>query len=255
MKRWHALSPNWAITLLLVFIVSLNPICSYFGFSLVNKSMTLALIPILLTLYFNKQKIMANIFFIIFMLYFLGIIFNVFDHFKLSSKLSESCFLGAYLLMVLLMMGKLKDVKLEGLVTWYFVIVFLINTYLMFLLFVALKDSFQDSVILTLTVSKGVILLVMAILAFAIYLSKDTTQSIIFLMVVCSFAFSDVLSLITASYIHFWLYEGVQYILQGVGLILYCVYVYNYQEAANSVDGLKESKSIARSNNQVSVQS
>ncbi len=254
MERWHALSPNWATTLLLVLIVSLNLLCSYYGLSVVTKTTALTIVPIVLTVYFYRQKIMANIFSVIFMLYFFGILFNAVGHLGLSSKLSESCFTGAYLLMIFVLLGKLKDVKLERFVSWYLAVVFFISTYLLYLLFTGLKDSFQDNVILTLMVSKGVALLVMAFLAFAIYLSKETAQSIIFLIVVCCFVFSDVLGFITTSYIQFWLFEAVQRIFQSLGLILACIYVFNHQEAETNTNGRKVFKSISRSN-QMSVQS
>lgn len=254
MERWHALSPNWATILLLVLIVSLNLLCSYYGLSVVTQTMTLTIIPTLLMVYFFRQKIMANIFSLIFMLYFLGIIFNAMDHISLSSNVSESCFTGAYLLMVFVLLGKLKYVKLERFVSWYLAVVFFISTYLLYLIFIGLKDSFQDNITLTLMVSKGVALLVIAFFAFAIYLSKETAQSIIFLMVVCCFVFSDVLSFITTSYIHFWLFEGVQKIFQSIGLVLSCIYVFNYQEIATRVERRKAFKPISRTN-QVSVQS
>lgn len=254
MKRWHALFPNWTTTLLLVLIISLNLLCSYYGLAVVTKTMALAIVPILIMVYFYKQKIMANIFSVIFMLYFFGIIFNAADYLSLSSKLSESSFTGAYLLMVFVLLGQLKDVKLERFVSWYLAVVFLISTYLLYLLFTGLKDSFQDSVMLTVMVSKGVVLLVMAFLAFAIYLSKETAQSIIFLIVVCCFVFSDVLGFITTSYIQFWLFEAVQKIFQSLGLILTCIYVFNHQQAASGTVRGKVFKPIS-SSNQISVQS
>ncbi|HUH27018.1 hypothetical protein [Gelidibacter sp.] len=254
MERWHALCPNWALTLFFVLIVTLNVLCSYYGFSVVTKTMTLSTVPIVLILYFYKQRIMANIFSVIFALYFLGIIFNAFDQFSLSTKFSEWCFTGAYLLMVFVMLGKLKGVKLEGFVSWYLIVVFFISTYFVFLLFTGLKGSFQDTVILSLMVSKGVVLLVMAFLAFAIYLSKETAQSIIFLTVVCCFIFSDVSGFITTSYVQFWLFEAVQSIFQSIGLFMACIYVYNHHQPATRINGRKVFKSISHSS-QMSVQS
>lgn len=246
MKKWHALLPNSAIILMLVLIVLLNLISSYFEVSVLTKAMTLVIIPMLFLIYFYKQRIMANIFFTIFILYFLGILFNVIDQFSLSPKLSEFCFLGAYALMVFLMIGKLKHVRFEGLVSWYLIVILLINTYFLYMMFTVVQDSFKDSVILTLTVSRGIALLIIGFLAFAIYLSKETAQSILFLTIVCCFIFSDVLSFITSMYIHFWLFEGIQKILQAGGLLLFCFYVYNHQEIANALEG-KDSKPFSLS--------
>lgn len=247
MKRWHSLLPNWAIVVMLAVIVTFNLVSSYYGLSLMTKATTLAIIPLLLVTYFYRQSVMANIFLVMFILCFLGTIFNTFDHIGLMSKLSESCFLGAYALVIFVMMGKLKHVKFEGLVSMYLILILLVNTYLMYSMFSLVKDSFMDSVILTLTVSRGIALLIMGFLAFAIYLSKESSQSILYLSIVCCFVFSDVLNFITSMYIHFWLFEGFQNILQAVGLLLFCVYVYNSQEVANSFRNSK-SEIISRPN-------
>lgn len=244
MKRWHALLPNWAISILLTLIVTISLISSYYGSSVVTKVVTLVIIPLLLIAYFYKQKVMANIFYTIFVLYFLGMFLTVFEIFNLSSELAEASFFGAYILLIFVIIGKLKHMKFEGLVSGYLVLILLVNSYFLFIMFNSIKDSFGDSVILTLSVARGIALLIMALLAFAIYLSKETSQSIIFLMVVCCFAFSDVLSFITTMYIHFWLFEAVQNIIQGAGLLLFCIYVFNYQEIAKR----NKSKRVAQSN-------
>ena len=246
MKKWHSLFPNWAVVVMLTLIVTLNLSSSYYGFSFVTKVITLSIIPILLVVYFYRQRIMANIFYTIFIFYFLGIFFNALDHLALSSKLSEFCFLGVYALLTFVMIGKLKHVKFEGLVSLYLILILLVNSYFMYIMFNAVEDSFADSVIFTLSVSKGIALLLMSFLAFAIYLSRETSQSIIFLTIVCCFVFSDVLSFITTMYLHFWLFEGFQKILQGTGLFLFCVYVYNHQELLK-VAGKVTSKSISHS--------
>ena len=253
MKKWHNLLPNWAIILMLALVVTVNIISSYFGFSLLSKVTALAIIPMLLLNYFYRQRFMANIFYTIFILYFLGILFNALDQLSLSYKLSESCFLAVYALLSFVMVGKLKSVKFERLVSVYLILILLVNSYLMFTMFSALQDNFADSVIFTLSASKGIALLLMSFLAFAIYLSRETSQSILFLTIVCCFIFADVLSFITNVFVHYWLFEGVQQILQGVGLLLFCIYVYNYQEVENGIIQ-KKSKSISHSKH-VTIQS
>ncbi|WP_299392576.1 hypothetical protein [uncultured Gelidibacter sp.] len=247
MNRWHALLPNWAIFTVLTLIVVLNLISSYFQFYSISNAITLALIPVLLTSYFYKLKFMETVFFAIFMLYFCGIAFNLFPDFSLSEKLSESSFLGAYALMIFIMLGRLKHVKFEGVVTWYLVVVAIINTYLMYAMFANVKDYFNDSVVMTLAVSKGIMLLIMAFLAFAIYLSKETSQAIIFLTVVCCFAFADVLDFTTTMYVQFWVFEGFQKVLQGLGLFLLCIYTYNHQEYTKGVLTNDRTESIRKS--------
>lgn len=230
MKIWHPLLPNWVISVLLALIIVLNLISSFYGLTNLAKVTALIVIPTLLIFYFYKQKLMANVFFTILMLTFLSILFKSVEGVDLFSKFSESSFLAAYALIVFVMLGKLKDIKFEGLVSWYLVLIVIVNTYLMYAMFASVKDSFQDSVILTLTVSKGVALLIMGFLAFAIYLSQESTQSILFLTVVCCFVFSDVLGFITTMYVDFWVFAAVHKILQATGLFLFVLYVYNHHQ-------------------------
>ena len=254
MKKWHSLLPNWAIITMLTVIVIFNFSFSYYGFFFLSKAVTLVIIPLLLAVYFYRQRIMANIFFTIFFLYFLGMLFNALDHLSISAKLSESFFLGVYFLFIIVMIGKLRDVKFEGLVSTYLIVSFLVNAFFMYVLFNAFKDSFADSVILTLSISKGIALLIMAFLAFAIYLSRETAQSIIFLVIACCFVFSDVLSFITTMYIEYWLFDGIQKIVQVVGLLLSYIYVYNHQVISNGFS--KDSiRLVSQKTNQISIQS
>lgn len=234
MKQWHDLLPNWAIVLLLTLLIVLNFVASYFGISLILEVSTLMVIPLLMVSYFLSQKVMANIFFTVFVLYFLGVLFNGLDYLAMSSKLSESSFLAVYCLLFFVMIGRLRYIKLDGVVSIYLVLIILASSYFMYIMFATVKDSFSDSVIMTLSLGKGMVLLLLSILAFTIYLSEETVQTILFLIIVCCFVFSDILSFITTMYLHYWLFDGIQKILQGVGLLLLCIYVYNHQELAKS---------------------
>lgn len=230
MKKWLNLLPHWAIILILSLLVFFSISTSYFGFPLVSKIITLAIIPFLLMVYFSRQRVMSNKFLIIFILYFLGLLFDVMNHWGIALKLSELSYLIAYVLLISVMVPKLKYIKYEGVVSTYLTVILLVNTYLMYTVFNMVKGTFADNLILTLSVSKYIALLVMGFLAFAIYLSKESLQSIIFLIFVCCYVFSDALGFITSTYIYFWVFEGIQKILLGLGLFLYTIYVYNHHE-------------------------
>ncbi|WP_027126690.1 hypothetical protein [Gelidibacter mesophilus] len=254
MKKWHAFLPNWGISLFLILLIVLNLVSSFFELSILVKTITLLIVPILFLIYFFKQKALANVFFTILIFAFMGIVFSAFDGLELFSKFSESSFLGAYVLLVFVLIGKLKDIRFEGVVSWYLLFIFLVNAYLMYVMFSSVQDSFKDSVIFTLTISKGIALLIMGLLAFAIYLSQESEQSILFLTLVCCFVFSDVLNFITTMHIDFWAFAAFHKILQSIGLLLFVMYVYNYHQQVKI--GVKPNKSNAvASTNQVTVQS
>lgn len=221
---------------------------SFHGLSILAKTMTIVIVPALLLVYFYKEKIMANVFFAILILAFMGSTFSAFGGVALFSKFSQSSFLGAYVLIVFVMLGKLKEVKFEGLVSWYLMLILIVNTYLMYVMFASVKDNFQDSVVLSLTISKGIALLIMGFLAFAIYLSQESAQSILFLMAVCCFVFSDILAFITSMYVDYWVFAAFHNILQAMGLFLFVLYVYNHHQNKKVVVKIEKSNASVPAN-------
>lgn len=196
---------------------------------------------------------MAHLFVLIFGFYFLGLLFYALDNLSLSLKLSESSFLGVYALLLVVMVPKLKRLRLETLIFTYLSIILLVNGYLGYIVFNMLKDSFADSVILTLTASKSIALMLVSFLAFIIYLSEESLQSIIFLITACCFVFADALSLIGITYVHYWVFEAIQKILQGVGLLLLCIYVFNHHQSLRYGSKRPVYRAMARQSDHIPV--
>ncbi len=187
---WSFLLSLWVSCL---GVLLLNFIASYDGLAVISKVTKVVAVPLIIIYFFSKRKFMANIFFTIFLLMFFGDIFSVFNVNEFVSKLSKTAYLGSYLLLVFVVIGKLRKVKFEGLISWYLILIFALNTYFMYVLFKVVQDNFTDSVNMVLYVSRGITILVMGFLAFAVYLSKENAQSILFLVMSFCFIFSDVL--------------------------------------------------------------
>jgi hypothetical protein len=230
MNKWHKLIPIWMLIALLGLMLLAGFLTSTENVSILTKVTKLLIIPFLLIFYFSNKSYMANVFFTIFLLTFLGDIFSVFNFNDMVEKLSKSMYLGSYLLLIFVLIGKLKRVKFEGLVSLYLIVVLIINTYFMYLFFDVVDDSFSDSVNLVLYVSRGITILVMGFLAFAVYLSKETTQSILFLTMTICFVFSDVLIYINELYVHYWLFESFEVVLHAIGLIILYNYILNHHD-------------------------
>jgi hypothetical protein len=89
----------------------------------------------------------------------------------------------------------------------------------------------------------------MGFLAFAVYLSKENAQSILFLVMSFCFIFSDVLFYISDLYVYYWLFEFFERILHIIGLFLLYVYVFNHHEIAeNSYKSRAEESSEMETN-------
>lgn len=230
MKQVLKKTPNSVLILLLLAIFLINGFAAYFEISLVSKITKFLSVIVLLSLYFTVRNRMANVFLTIFLFSFLGDVFGVFHIGELSDKLSTTFYLGSYSLITFVLLGKLKRIKYEGLVSVYLIVVLLLNSYFLYVLYGVVKDNFSDSVNLTLSISHGIAIIAMTFFAFAVYLSQETTQSIIFLVMVFCFAFSDVLNYICDLYVYFWAFEFIANMLHLTSLILLFTYVYNHHK-------------------------
>ncbi|WP_460219203.1 hypothetical protein [Psychroserpens sp. MEBiC05023] len=222
----------------LVFVLFVLLLCSalaaYFNVLVLPMIVKLITVTILLTFYYCQLNKMANVFLTIFLVFFIGDAFSVFDLGEYSSKLSKIMYVVAYLILIFVLLGKLKRVKFEGLVTIYLVLVLLLNSYFLYALYEVAKDSFVDDVNLVLYVIHGITLIAMTYFAFAVYLSRETAQSITFLLMVFCFVFSDVLNYICNLYVYFWIFEVFEGVLHTAGLFLLYKYVYDHHTNRNS---------------------
>lgn len=234
MKKVYSRIPLGILVTLLLVIIFINGIATYFDNAHIPNATKVASIVILLTLYYILKNRMANVFLTIFFLFFLGDVFSVFNFGDMADKLSKSFYLGSYLLLIFVMLGSLKQIKYEGVVSIYLILVFLLNSYFLYMLFGMVKENISDDVILVLYICHGIALIAMAFFAFAVYLSNETKQSIIFLVMVFCFVFSDVLNYISSLYVYYWMFDFVGNMLHLVSLCLLYVFVIENHESISS---------------------
>jgi len=227
------IKPNSVLVIVLFVLLISTSLATYFNVPIVPMIAKLTTVAILMTFYYCQLYKMANVFLTIFLLFFLGDAFFVFDFGDMASKLSKSMYIGAYLLLVFVLLGKLKRVKFEGLVTVYLILVLGLNSYFLYVLYGVAKDNFVDDINLVLYICHGIALIGMTYFAFAVYLSRETAQSITFLLMVFCFMFSDVLTYICDLYVYFWVFEVFGSILHTAGLFLLYKYVYDFYANKN----------------------
>jgi hypothetical protein len=230
MKQVNSRTLNRVLVFLMVAALLTNGVATYFENTLIPNTTKFISIIVLLTLYYMVKNRMSNVFLTIFLFSFLGDVFDVFNLGELSGKLSLTFYLGSYSLLIFVLLGKLKRIKFEGLVSVYLILVLLLNSYFLYVLYGAIKESFSDNANLMLSICHGITLIAMTFLAFAVYLSQETKQSIIFLLMVCCFVFSDVLTYICDLYVYFWLFEFMGNMLHLASLGLFFTYVTNHHK-------------------------
>lgn len=239
MNKVRKFKPNLVLVLVLTVIVLCATVATYFDSIMVPKIVKLITVTILMTFYFCQLNKMANVFLTIFLVFFLGDIFAVFNFGELILKLSKSMYIGGYLLLIFVLLGKLKKIKFDSLVSLYLVVVLLLNSYFLYVLYEVAKDNFVDEVNLVLYVFHGITLIALTYFSFAVYLSKETEQSITFLLLVFCFVFSDVLNYINSLYIYYWLFEVFDLTLHICGLFLLYKYVFDHHTSVNHEKKIK----------------
>ncbi|MEO6348019.1 MAG: hypothetical protein ABIO60_08940 [Aquaticitalea sp.] len=230
MRKVYTEAPTGVLTVLLLALFLMNGASIYYDYQVIPNITKFISVLLFLTCYYTKQSHMANVFltFLIFM--FLGDTFTVFNFGDLAGKLSKILYMGAYSLLIFVLLGKFKRIKIEGLVLLYLILIFVLNTYFLYALYGEVKDNFSDKINLVLYICHGSVLVAMAFLAFAVYLSKESTQSILFLVMVFCFVFADVLEYICDLYVYFWVFDFIGTMLHFVSLGLFFRYVYNHHK-------------------------
>ncbi|MBR9845317.1 MAG: hypothetical protein GYB35_04010 [Algicola sp.] len=234
MKKVRKFTPNLILVIILTVIVLCSAVATYFDSIMVSKTVKLITVTILMTFYFCQLNKMANVFLTTFLLFFIGDAFAVFSFGEVMLKLSKSMYIGAYLLLIFVLLGKVKKIKFNGLVSVYLILVLLLNSYFLYVLYEVAKENFVDEVNLALYVFHGISLIALMYFSFAVYLSKETGQSITFLLMVFCLVFSDVLNYINTLYIYYWLFEVFEQALHISGLFLLYKYVYDHHKMVNN---------------------
>lgn len=228
------IKPNRILVFILFVLLFSTTIATYYDMVILSMTVKFITVMILLTFYYCQLNKMANVFLTIFLVFFIGDALTVFNFGEVALKLSKSLTIIAYLLLIFVLLGKLKRVKFEGLVTVYLIVVLVLNSYFLYALYGVAKDNFVDQINMVLYICHGITLIAMTYFAFAVYLSRETAQSITFLLLVFCFVFADVLDYICNLYVYYWVFEVFEGVLHTSGLFLFYKYVYDHYMNSNN---------------------
>lgn len=230
MRKVYTETPTGVLIMLLLILFLMNGAAMYYDFDVIPNITKFISVLVFFTLYYTKRNHMATVFLAFLMFLFFGDTFSVFNFGELADKLSKTFYLGAYCLLIFVLLGKFKRIKMEGLVLVYLILILALNSYFLYALYSVVKDNFSDQINLVLYICHGSALVAMAFLAFAVYLSKESTQSIIFLVMVFCFVFADVLNYICDLYVYFWVFDFIGNMLHLASLGLFFSYLNNHHK-------------------------
>ncbi|WP_299782561.1 hypothetical protein [uncultured Formosa sp.] len=129
------------------------------------------------------------------------------------------------------MITKFKGVKFGAFLGTYLIVVFVINTYLLYQLYTVLDDIITSPTEVLFFGLRSVTLIVLAFVSFAVYLNSDTKSSILYLVMALCFIFSEVLFYIRNYYIYDWSLVLVERLLYSGGLVFLFYYMVTKNKA------------------------
>ena len=222
-KNWIKQSDNRM--LLFVLILIFFNIVAFFTKSekLLLFAEPLLMFPILIFFFYKYSRIrLVLIAFLIFAI--IGDLSDLFNMKAYGIKIEAIAYCLGYLCLIYEAIYRIKKLNISLLISAYFFLVFAVNTYFLYTFYDVLKDTITNSVELTLIVVRVVSLLLFTLFSFTVYLSAESKQSIILLLMAISLVFSDVLYIITEYYMYYWVFD---FISKGLYIVtFYCFYLY-----------------------------
>jgi hypothetical protein len=166
----------------------------------------------------------------------LGNVSMLFDIQIQGVQLQTIAYCIGYLCLLYEAIFRIKKLKINFIIGLYLLFVFTINAYFIYVLYEIFKEVIINNLELSLIVVRLVSLLLFALFSFTLYLSSETKQSILLLLISISLIFSDVLFLINEYYLSYWIFDLLSKSLYL--MTFYCLYLYIsglYRKKSNPV--------------------
>ncbi|WP_299550228.1 hypothetical protein [Seonamhaeicola sp.] len=135
---------------------------------------------------------------------------------------------------------KFKVLRLDKIIGVYLIVVFGISMYFLYTLYNVLNMIVTDSSEVLIFTVKSLSLIILAFVAFGVYLSTQSKKSVIFLVGVIFIIFSTILNYINLYYIYHWSFEMLDRMLYVSGLYFMFRYMMMFERKAKKVTVVKE---------------
>lgn len=225
MKSSFLISFNKIFFSVLLLLISINILGTYSEDVLFLQTTKALFIPVLLILFFIKNKLLSIPFISFFIFSFLGDISLAFFENEILIKASSVFYFLSYMCLIGVILSKFKLFEIDKVVGVYLIVVFLINAYFLYTLYGMLKAVVPDNLEVLLFGIKNISLILLIFLAFGKYLAKDTKPSILFLMVALCLVFSTILNYVSLYYVYSWSFVMLERIIYAIGIYLLLNYV------------------------------
>ncbi|WP_141675574.1 hypothetical protein [Formosa haliotis] len=231
----------------LVLLVFVNVIAEVSQNSMLTQITNALFVPLFVVVYLLNAAHLS-VFLISFLSFsFLGDVTSVYYQNSHVLKSSNLFYFLSYLSLLGIVAPKFKGIQFGKLIGGYLLIVFLINAYLMFQLYMVLEDVIFEPDELTFFALRNITLIVLGFVSFAVYLNSDSSASILCLVMSICLIFSEVLFYIRNYYISDWTLVLLDRSLYGLSLA--CLYY--YMKELTSISSTKMKKGPVQSEHRI----
>lgn len=219
----------------LFLLIVLNVIGAVSEDALFLQSTKPLFVPVFLIFFYLRNKAISIPFILFFLYSFLGDSASMFFSNETFIKASSIMYFLSYLCLIYFVMPKFKFEKRNKIISLYLLVLVLINIYFLYSVYGLLRGIIPDTLEVFLFGLKSISLIVLFVIAFGVYLHSETKLSILFLIMVLSFVFSDILNYVNQYYVYHWSFLMIDRVLHAVGLFYLFNYIVQYNVNKKSV--------------------
>lgn len=224
-KNWIQKFPNKVFLCILFGLILINVIATIGENDLFQQLTKPLFVPVFLIYFLLKNKQIKTGIFAFLIFSFIGDFTSVFTYNLMLVNISSLAYCLSYTSLIMAVALRIKKLQLDKVISSYLIFVFLINAYLLYILFDVIKYYIPDSIEVTLFGIKSTALIALAFVSFVDYLNSETKESILFLIMVLCFVFSDVLHYISTYYLYNSSFVMLDRVLHLVGLFFLFSYI------------------------------
>ena len=242
-NEWIKRADN-RMLLFVMFLMTLNMLAFFTNSDMLLKAVEPLLILPILFFFINKYSKIRWVLMAFLIFAIIGDLFHLFSISAYGIQLEAIAYCLGYLCLIYEAIFRIKKLNVSLLIGAYLIMVFGLNLYFLYTFYDVLYDTIDNSLELTLVVIRVVTLFLFSLFSFTVYLSAESKQSILLLLMSISLVFSDVLYLISEYYLYHWVLEFLSKSLYLLTFYCFYLYVVNHKGISVPKAKLREALSV-----------
>lgn len=236
---WKKQSDN-RILLFVLLLISFNLIAFFTNSEKLLLLVEPLLILTILVFFFYKYSRIRLVLIGFLLFAIIGDLSHLFSIKAYGVQLEAFAYCLGYLCLIYEAIFRIRRLSVSFLVGIYLLIVFAVNLYFLYIFYDILRETITNSLELALVVVRVVSLFLFSLFSFTVYLSSESKQSILLLLMSISLVFSDVLYLVTEYYMYFWIFDFLSKALYVVTFYCFYLYIVNHKSFPYQKPDLKK---------------